>query len=128
MKYITAKPEHFELLELRDQEKNYCLCDPASGAKIQATIENSIATTMVHDGRIICIMGFYELWPGVINIWLFPSIYAPKHPIPFLRSVKRCVNRIKEDMKPHRVQTLSIQDELHINWMTFLGFKPEGVL
>jgi hypothetical protein len=128
MKLVQARPDHFDLLELRDHEANTMACDPLSGVAAKQLIENSICSTMLYKGQILCILGFYQLWPGVLNVWIFPSIYAAQHPMVFLRAAKKYTKGIADDIPCHRLQTLAIDDKLHSDWMTFLGFKKEGVL
>ncbi len=83
---------------------------------------------MLYKGKILCILGFYQLFPGVLNVWIFPSIYAAQHPTVFLRAAKRFTQGIFRDMDCHRVQSLAISDPLHTDWMRFLGFRYEGTL
>jgi hypothetical protein len=128
MRLVPAKPDHMDLLELRDHEANTMACDPLSGIAAKNIIEQSICSTMLYDGKIICILGFYNLFPGVINVWIFPSIYAAKHPIAFLRAAKKYTTAIFNDFPCHRLQSLAIADNLHRAWMSFLGFKKEGIL
>lgn len=128
MKLVQARPDHFDLLELRHHEANSMAVDPLSGTAAKNLIEVSICSTMLYNGKIICILGFYTLWPGVVNVWIFPSIYAAQHPVPFLRAARKYTQAIHDDFPCHRLQTLAIADELHRNWMKFLGFKKEGFL
>lgn len=128
MKYITAKPDHFDLLELREAERVTMSHDPLSGLHVKNMIEVSIATCMMHQGKMLCIMGFYEHWPGVYNVWILPSVYAVEHKLVFLRAAKRYVKRLWNDLQCHRLQSNAIQDKLHNDWMAFLGFKLEGTL
>lgn len=128
MRLIPAKPDHFDILELRDHEANSMAVDPLSGSMAKNLIEVSICSTMMYQGKVLCILGFYELWPGVFNVWIFPSIYAAKHPVVFLRAARRYTQGILNDVPCHRLQSLAIADDLHRSWMTFLGFKKEGYL
>lgn len=128
MKLIPAKPDHFDLLELRSHEVDSMACDPLSGMAAKQLIDYSICSTMLYKGQIICLLGFYQLWPGVINVWIFPSIYAAQHPIVFLRAARKYTKAIFNDFPCHRLQSLAVADKLHNDWMTFLGFKKEGYL
>lgn len=128
MKLIQTRPDHFDLLELRPHEADTMACDPLSGLAAKQLIENSICSTMLYKGQILCLLGFYQLWPGVINVWIFPSIYAAQHPMVFLRAAKKYTKAILDDFPCHRLQSLAVADELHNAWMTFLGFKKEGLL
>lgn len=128
MKLIPAKGDHFDLLELRDHEANSMAADPLSGVAAKQLIENSICSSMLYNGKLLCILGFYQLFPGVLNVWIFPSIHAAQHPTVFLRAARRFTQGIFRDIDCHRVQSLAVDDQLHHDWMTFLGFKEEGLL
>lgn len=91
-------------------------------------VDSSFCATIVRGSTIIAIMGFYELWPGTIEVWVLPSIHIPEYAKSYLRHVKRYINNIKKTFKPHRMQTMAINDELHDKWMGFLGFKKEGII
>jgi hypothetical protein len=128
MRYITAKPDHFDLLELREEERTTMAHDPLSGLHAKQLIEISLATCMTYQGKLLCIMGFYEQWPGVYNVWILPSVYAVEHPLPFLRAAKRYVKNLWRDLNCHRLQSNAISNRLHNDWMQFLGFTWEGTL
>ncbi len=127
-KQIPGKFEHFDLLELRPEEKRMLEADPQGLQKVRLLIEGSHCATLVYNGIILCMFGFYELWPGVIEVWVYPSIYTAENPIPFLKACRRYVNGIVKDLKPHRLQSNSISNELHQRWMTFCGFTKTGIM
>jgi hypothetical protein len=128
MKLIPAAPAHFDLLELRDQERISMEFDPQSGLKAKQLIDISIASTMIYQGTILCILGYYEIWPGVLNVWIFPSIYVVDHATVYLRTVKKYIDALFEMEHIHRIQSNAISDALHADWMRFLGFENEGKL
>lgn len=128
MRIIPTKPEYFDLLELRDNERADLERDPASIDKALSLIGISNSCTLLYNGVVLAIMGYYELWPGVIEVWVLPSKHIPKYARPYLRIVKRYINGISEHCNAHRLQTSAISDALHDRWMSYLGFESEGVM
>jgi len=128
MRILPTKPEYFDLLELRDEEKPDLENDPTSRNKAISLIGISNSCTLLYNGVVLAIMGYYELWPGVIEVWVFPSKYIPQYARPYLRVVRRYIEGIFAHCNAHRLQTSSIDNEMHTRWMGFLGFKSEGVM
>lgn len=120
--------EHLDLFEMRDSEKDRLELDPMAAMKLEALAQFGIGGTVFYDGRAIGIIGYYEMWPGVYEVWAFPSIYVKQYATIYLKHVRRYIQVIEEAFKPHRLQTTAIADDLHDDWMTFLGFKQEGDL
>lgn len=127
-KIIPGKFEHFEFLELREQEQKTFNYDETSLAKIKAMVDCSISGTFIHDGVMLAIMGYYELWPGVVEVWVFPSKHIPKYKFTYLKCVKQYIHSLFDGLPIHRMQTSAINDKLHEAWMDFLGFKKEGTM
>lgn len=128
MKVVPAKIEHLELLDFRDQELNTFQLDESAFQKCKALIDISMAGTLVKDGIVLAVFGYYELWPGVFEIWSFPSKHVVKHPVTYLKTLKQYLKQIITSFAPHRVQSTAINDDLHDNWMGFLGFEKCGIL
>lgn len=128
MKFIPAKEDHLDLLELRKDEHASFACDDLAKDHIKGLIGYSSCGTAVYKGKIIAIFGFFQIWPGVLEVWILPSIYVQEHPIPFLRAAKQYIKGLIRDYNPHRVQSCSIDNMLHEGWMRFTGFEKEGTL
>lgn len=128
MKLVPAHPAHFDLLDLREQEHESFALDPQSGVNIESLINISISSTMMYNGVVLAILGFYQLFPGVLNVWILPSTHIHDNTFRYLRSVRKYVESLKRDIPCHRIQSLAISDEMHDRWMSFLGFEKEGVL
>ena len=84
--------------------------------------------TILADGIIIAILGYFEKWPGVIQVYVVPSIYVRQHPKHFLKTVKLYLDRLANDFGYHRMQTESLSDDSTDKWMHILGFTCEGLL
>jgi hypothetical protein len=128
MQALSGEVEHFQYLDLRDSEIRSLAADPRSEEKIKALISASTYATLIVEDKIIAIIGYYELWPGVIEVWVFPSIHIPDHAVSYLRCAKRYTKSLWRDLPIHRMQTSAINDELHEKWLTFLGFEKEGIM
>lgn len=128
MKIIPAKPEHFELLDLRDVEADELGADSAGLEKALALVDISTAATISYNGCVLAIMGYYQLWPGVLEVWVLPSKYVQNHAVPYLRTVRRYIEGLSKLPGVHRLQTSAVDDSLHEGWMRFLGFQCEGLL
>lgn len=108
----------FELMGSMQLEDAYARIEKVAKASVQAA-------TFLYDGRVLFCAGFHQLWPGVLEVWMIPSVYIRKVPISFGRTIKRYIDRLAEDFKAHRLQTTSYDDPFHAKWMAFLGFENE---
>lgn len=84
------------------------------------------------DGETIAMIGLQQVWTGVCNVFIVPSISA--HTIKKVAFIK-CVHTIRKqidkwigDLGIHRLQTSTPYDDTHKRWMEKLGFTCEGVL
>ena len=118
LKIITFKAEHLECMDIRDHEKGFSL-DALSA------LENGLSYTIIDDGRIIFCGGFKMVADRVAELWLLPSIYMNEHPMKIAKNVVKWVKEIRELYNLKRIQTISLDDELHKRWLGFLGFKEE---
>lgn len=128
-KIIEFKPEHIELMEIRDIEIASSFVLPDAKDRMQMMAEASLAAgTFMLDGRIIFAAGVHQPWPGVLEGWIIPTVYVPDYPVWFVKKIKGYFEAIAETFKCHRFQTTTFQDEQHEKWMELLGFKKEGVM
>lgn len=116
---------HAFMIDLRDQEKE--LLDARYLVAV-SEMENASCATLMCDGRILAIVGFKEIWEGVVEVFVVPSKYIPYHKVAFVRRIKRYLNNLQEDLGLHRMQTASLADEATDRWMQALGFVCEGTL
>lgn len=124
-KIIPFKTEHIEVMDVREYElkTTFQLNNVQQAFKVFE--ERKTAGTIVYDGRVIAIMGYQELWPGVCELWVLPSKYLHEYAMPFARTVIKAINTgILNNF--HRVQIRAKDDELHNRWLRFLRFEKEG--
>lgn len=125
---VLFKPEHIDLAQIRSHEKNGILNIPDLKARLTALERIGDAVTLIYDGRIVGFTGFLEMWPGVCEIWLVPTVHIQTAALPVARMLRGYVASLAETFKFHRMQTYAPDDELHNRWMKFLGFHSEGTL
>ena len=121
------KAAHLDLIELREHDlKNLPL--GMFEAFEDMPSDKGQALTLIVDGRILCIVGFYMLWDGVMDVYVLPSIYIPKYPVIFVKTIRRYVKSLGSTFNVHRMQSTALADEASDKWMKAVGFEEEGVL
>ena len=131
MKKLEVIPfhlEHLKLMEIREHELNTILTVDDLESKLDNLQKVCNTGTMVYDGRILGVMGFFEMWKGVCEVWILPSKYVAQYGLAFAKKVKQNLKQLKEVHGMHRIQTTTLDDEIHNRWMLWLGFKCEGTL
>lgn len=126
-KIIPFKVEHIEIMNIREYELNttFVLANVQTALKVFE--QSKTAGTIICDGRVIAIMGLQELWPGVCELWVLPSIYLHDYVFQFAKTILKAMNSgILNNY--HRVQIQAKDDELHNRWLKFLRFEKEGVM
>ncbi len=83
-------------------------------------------TLMLNSGKVLGIIGAVPMIPGVCEVFILASEEQINHPIPFGRLIKREVFTLKRQYR--RIQAVSKPDNFHYRWLSWLGFKAEGVL
>ena len=128
MKILPLKPEHFDLLDMRDYEKQYVEHSVHGQHALHVMAKMGVGGCFVYDGRIIAIMGYTQTDPGIFQMWAFPSIWIKKYPLQYLRAARKMVGLCEEMENPKRLETVSIDYPGENKWMKFLGFTaPEQV-
>jgi hypothetical protein len=95
---------------------------------LEALEKSSIACTGVINGVVMACGGVSPFINGNAEIWLIPSVYLKSDSFLFARNLRRWLFGVREDLALIRMQTACIDDELHCNWMKFLGFEKEGIM
>jgi hypothetical protein len=122
-KIVPFKVEHLECMDVRPHELN--LLDVN---KLMALKESSIAVTGMIDGRIVCCGGVTPFGNGNAEIWLIPSVWVDKYKMTLCKALVKWLLQVREDLALSRMQTACLNDTLHSEWMTFLGFEKEGIM
>lgn len=119
------KASHVWEMELRPEELLRAKADPLITQKLAALEAMGTGWTLRLNGVIIGSFGWMQLWPGVLEVWAFPSVHVDTHAVLYLRTVRRYLDETEKKERPHRMQTSSFADERHDKWMRFLGFGNE---
>ena len=129
VKEIDFDVEHLFLMDIRREELMGIMSLKDVDRRFEALGKASIqASTFTYDGVVLFSAGYYELWPGVVECWMIPSIHVKKHIFTFCKLLKTYVRAIIVREECHRFQTTAPDDELHARWMQFLGLEKEGTL
>ena len=122
---IPFKKEHIECMEIREYEQNTTMKLPQLQVAFQSWEQSNAAGTIIHDGRVLAIMVYWELWPGVCELYVLPSIYTEKYPLDFSKTIKRLLDSgIFSSYRSLQIQ--APDDDLHNRWVKFLKFDKEG--
>ena len=116
---------HLTQIELQPHEKEFLNLD---GFTAMASQPTSRAYTYMYKEHILGFGGYYMVWPGVIEIFIVPSMYFFKYPKTCVATCKRDFELIKRNKWIHRIQTYSWDDYTRNGFMLHMGFECEGVL
>lgn len=126
---VSFKPEHLELADLRPRDKAFFERMKHAPNALKTLSDICIeAITVSHKGRIIACCGLIQLFNGVVELWLIPTIHIEEDPVSFCKSIKTFLDLISETLKVHRMQTFSFDGEPYSRFMEYLGFECEGTL
>lgn len=128
LEILQFHPAHVEVAELTDHEAKNFARIPGAFQKMGELNQKSIqAVTVMRDGRIMLMCGFIQIWPGVVEAWLIPTIRAEENPFEFCKAIRKFLDESARVMAIRRMQATAIADERHIKFMEFLGFEREGL-
>lgn len=116
---IQVKPEYRELLN--SDKVKFVLSNIPGG-------EQGDALTVMIDGRVVACFGYFLILPGVVEVWLLPSVYVHDHAIIFVKLVRRYLEQTANVFGWHRIQTVTKATSEHRRWMNVLGFCEEGIM
>lgn len=120
--------KHLDVMDLRPLDRDSVLALDSVRYILQNLPENSAATTIIWDGRILACAGFWSPFPGMAEVWLIPSIYVNQNKFGFVRIVNRYLEALAFTFKWTRIQTVTRKDQFHRRWMQALKFTEEGVM
>lgn len=117
---VPFKPDHLDIFDMRSHE--------AGNMDVAYLLGVPNAFSLICAGRIVAVIGYYELWKGVLDVFVVPSIHVPQHKKSLVKLVRGALNRLWTDLGLHRIQTSSLADEETDRWMRHLGFHCEGTM
>ena len=128
MGVISTKPfheSHLDVFNVTASHKKECWLAAKQWDALGKMLQ---AGTHMIDGRILYISAYLVLLPGVLEVWMHPSIYVPHYKLAVVRHVKFWLEYIAEEHKARRLQTYGANTPESDRWLSFLGFEREGVL
>lgn len=125
---LTTKvfePAHLLGMQLREHE-----AERLDLEKLVAVAFAGQAQTIYVNGEAVCIIGYYHIFPSVIELFVVPTVRMPAYALTVIRELKMFLDMLKTDpfLKVHRIQTASIADAQTDKWMRLFGFQCEGTL
>ena len=125
---ITIKPfrmAHLDIFKVVESHK--AECKAATTLFSGLADRHQLATHMI-DGRIIYIAGYFQVLPGVLEVFMHPSIYLKDHKFAVIRYVRWWLDHMAREHKARRIQTWGMTNPESDKWLRSLGFVEEGVL
>jgi len=116
-------PQDWQEIDLRQWER-----ENINVESVYAVSSYGQLFTVRQDGRILALMGFWQKWDGVWEVYVYPSIHTPKYPVFYVKRVRNLLRTIARSHNMRRQQTISLADESTDRWMKALGFECEGTL
>ena len=125
-----AKPEvipfaagHFDLIKVMDRDMQQIGVE-----KLLWIAQAGDCSTIFIEGRVVAIIGQFEHWPGVFEIFMIPSIYVPLYIKSFLPLIRYYLQALFDNLGAHRIQSTAWDTPELERWMQFIGFEKEGTL
>lgn len=116
---VNIKPFEVQDLKLMKIEGGY------NEEKMKQVAEIGNSGTIIYGKEILGAMGYYEMWPGVCEVWCFHNKEAG-HDGVFLLVVKDALTELVK--KFHRVQATGLAIDTNFVFFKKLGFEMEGLL
>ncbi len=121
---IDFHPAHLDLMEIREHElKNVCYGDYKE--KFTRLASMGVSGTVMYDNVILCVIGSFDMWEGVCEVWVLPSVAVQRHKTIFARLVKQQLHALEEVGNYHRIQVTALNDDFHNKFFEWLGFVRE---
>ena len=124
IKIIDFHPTHLDLMDIRDHEvTEVCVGDYKQ--KFTVLSKLGVSGTVIYDGEILCVIGAFDMWKSVCEVWILPSKAIGRHKLIFARLIKQQLEALEEVGNYHRIQVSALDDEFHNKFFTWLGFDRE---
>lgn len=127
-KMIVYRPDHFDLLEIRERELHSLGIIKNGKERMDLLSQTGNCFTMMFGGKILGVVGWFELWPGVCEVFVLPTIFMFEAGRVFAKAIKIRLNVFEKVKKFRRIQVTAVKDKTHTRWLSWLGFNIEGTL
>ncbi len=122
---IKFHPEHLNLMDVREHEVKNILKVEGAKERLEALIEVGTSGTIVYDGKILGVMGIFDIWKGVCEVWVLPCKNIPQHALIFARIIKKYLNNIVGLKHYDRIQVTALNNKTQNRFFQWLGFELE---
>jgi hypothetical protein len=128
MTEILSKPfqvGHLDLFACHPAHKERCY---ESANYMEQLGQIGQCASQIVDGRILYIGAYFHVAPGVVEVFLIPSVYISRYAKSFYRQVKWWLMYLLGQPGVKRLQTWGEDTDQSRNWLSRLGFQQEGLL
>lgn len=128
MSEITTKPfreSHLDIFKVVPAHQPACI---AGAAQMTALGQINQFGSHLLDGRILYISGYMWVVPGVVEVYMHPSIYVQENVRIFWEHVKWWLVHVQRITGARRIQTWGDDTPESDRWLKHLGFTQEAVL
>lgn len=122
---LPFRREHLDRMVLQEHEKKVLDFDKFF---IVSAGPDAVTYTYVYKHRILGVGGYYQMWPGVIEVFVVPTLDFFKYPKQVYRLCKLYFDYIVNKTKARRIQTASLDCDIRNRFMLKFGFACEGTM
>ena len=114
-------PEHLKRMNVKADARS-----AAAHPGMIPALQRMGHTVLGENGLVLAVIGAVPMVPGVCEVFVLASEEQALYPVAFVKAVKKSLFPLLE--KYRRIQTISKNDAFHLRWLTWLGFRAEGVM
>ncbi len=95
--------------------------------RVKDVMKRGETKTAYYEGKVLGAMGYFELWPGVCEVWITSAKDLDKGGV-FALIIRDGLNRFIDPGKFHRVQATAKDTKINETFFIRMGFVCEGLL
>jgi hypothetical protein len=85
--------------------------------------------TLIHEEKVYACTGLALRWPGLAEVWSYPSERVIERPRMYLESMRALLNGYIYELELRRIQTpIRVDETKNQRWIRSLGFKMECLM
>jgi hypothetical protein len=88
--------------------------------------EQGMSRAIVEGDVVLGIIGAVPTVAGVCEVFVVASEDQRRFPLAFTKAVRQELYQLQNKFR--RIQAVSKNDEFHVRWLSWLGFKQEGLM
>jgi RimJ/RimL family protein N-acetyltransferase len=126
---VPFNVSHVFQMEMKPMEQEFVDSTPDFIENLMSNANPDYSWTGVADGKIVAIFGVSELWPGVADLWMIPSVHINKHAMAVVRGAKAVIDKAVDDFETRRLQiTVREDNQIAYRFARALGFDVECLM